>query len=490
MAIKILTKNSIDITNIDGARQNHFSAGMRSGIVKGALNEGKFFASASNIIALDTCELRISGHRVVIDSSQYISLTNNPANDTRYSMIAEISVNENSEPTFRLFIQSSNTNLVKDNLYKTQNGNGTYQLEIGRFTLTSGGNITDVVRTSDVITGGGDDLISDIEFNASAYDLESNKQPEVNVDYNEETKKYDMSIGIPRGQNGLNGSGINPNLLINGDFRVNQRGQTSYSAISVASGLYSVDRFKMIDCNVTVNADNTITITNFKNYGRLIQQLEFANELKGKTVTLSVKFRNVSYTKESEPRLIINDGVNNTFSTPIPNGFSGVFSVTKTMAQNSTGLQVRIIHNNLVATDSDLSVTIEWAKLEIGSVATAFSPRPYAEELALCQRYYQIYKPSNSYASICHGFCFNSTLALFNLSLICQMRTPPTIIVVNELIVFGTNIDERISSLVNQGVCGNSIQLQHTTTNLSPRTILLLRVPSNTSYLALDAEIY
>jgi hypothetical protein len=32
---------------------------------------------------------------------------------------------------------------------------------------------------------------------------------------------------------------------------------------------------------------------------------------------------------------------------------------------------------------------LNWVKLELGSTATAFSPRPYAEELAMCQRYFQ-----------------------------------------------------------------------------------------------------
>ena len=154
MSIKILTQNSIDNTNIDGARQNHFSAGMRSGIVKGAFNEGKFFASASNIIALDSCELRISGHQVVIDSTETITLNDRPSTPTKYSMIAEIQVSDSSVPSFRLFIQPANVELKKDNLFKTNNGKGTYQLRIGNFTLNTDGNITDVFRTTDIITGG------------------------------------------------------------------------------------------------------------------------------------------------------------------------------------------------------------------------------------------------------------------------------------------------------------------------------------------------
>lgn len=199
MSIKILTKNSIDNTNIDGARQNHFSAGMRSGIVRGAFNEGRFFATASNIIALDTCELRISGHQVIIDSLEAITLSDRPSTPTKYSMIAEIQVSDMSVPSFRLFIQPASVDLRQENLFKTNNGSGTYQLRIGNFTLGTTGLITDVIRTADIITGGGDGGLADIKFNATATQLSSSSQPEVNADYNEETKEWDLNFGIPAG---------------------------------------------------------------------------------------------------------------------------------------------------------------------------------------------------------------------------------------------------------------------------------------------------
>lgn len=154
MPYKILTKNGIDNTNIDGARDQHFNAGMRDGIVKGALNEGIFSTASTNSVFLDACELRISGHRVVIDEPVYKTFENAPTTNTRYAYVAEIKVDDNSNVEFGLFVQSANTPLVKDNLFKTTKGKGTYQLEIGRFTLQTDGTITDLVRTADVITGG------------------------------------------------------------------------------------------------------------------------------------------------------------------------------------------------------------------------------------------------------------------------------------------------------------------------------------------------
>lgn len=214
MPIKILTHKSTENTNIDGARANHFNAGMKSGIVKGALNEGKFFASSSNVIALESCELRISGHQIIIDTAQYITLQNAPSVATRYSLIAEIQVDTNGNPSFRLFIQPAATELIEDNLFKKENGSGTYQLRIGNFTLDTEGYIHDINTTTDIISGGGSNCVADIIFKAKAETIASNAEPEVNVDYNEETKEYEMNIKLPasKGSN-INVAGVTQNIV-------------------------------------------------------------------------------------------------------------------------------------------------------------------------------------------------------------------------------------------------------------------------------------
>ena len=196
MSIKILTKSGEEITAIDDARAYNFDAGNKSGIVKGALNEGKLFLVSSNVIGLDSCELRISGHRIVIDSAESITMANRPSVATRYSMIAEVVVSDASVPSFRLFIQPAKTELIQQNLYKTLNGNGTYQLRIGNFTLGTDGLISDIVRTADVISGSTNG-VGDIEFNVTTETIAGDLDPEVNVDFNEETKKYDMHFALP-----------------------------------------------------------------------------------------------------------------------------------------------------------------------------------------------------------------------------------------------------------------------------------------------------
>ena len=49
-----------------------------------------------------------------------------PSKNTRYSMVAQIVVTDNKDVEFSLFVQSVETVLIKDNLYATTTGQGTY----------------------------------------------------------------------------------------------------------------------------------------------------------------------------------------------------------------------------------------------------------------------------------------------------------------------------------------------------------------------------
>lgn len=229
MSYKILTKNGIDNSNIDGARGEYFNSGMRDGIVQGVLNEGTFIASSSNVISLGTCELRIAGHRIVIDEPVYHTFTNAPSSDTRYAYVAQIIVGNDQSVDFSLFIQTASTPLIQNDLYKTISGAGTYQVEIGRFTLTTGLVIEDVVRTIDVITGGtGKGSGSTINVGTvTTQTLDPDVDAEVDVDdrYEEdEGKEYlDFKFSIPKGE---------PNTLSIGTVTTGEAGSQAGAIIT------------------------------------------------------------------------------------------------------------------------------------------------------------------------------------------------------------------------------------------------------------------
>lgn len=169
----------------------------------------------------------------------------------------------------------------------------------------------------------------------------------------------------------------NDNLLINGDFQINQRGQTIYTTKNDTIGnwekVFSFDRWYVYgtsqELSVTVNEDKTITVQNIGNdTGYFIQPLENALELND--YTLSANVVNVSNVK------MYFEGLGMSNAIDLVAGYNA-------MTQNGspTGAVFLMQANS--------SVTLKWVKLEQGSVATPLIPRLCAEELALCQRYYE-----------------------------------------------------------------------------------------------------
>ena len=131
-----------------------------------------------------------------------------------------------------------------------------------------------------------------------------------------------------------------PNLLINPDFKINQRGKSgTITPNKNAEGedihTYFVDRWGIDSGSVTINADGTLTLN-----GTVSQILE--NSV-GTNVTASVSAGSAVY-----------DNTTQTFT---------------------------------ITGNGDV---ISWAKLEIGSVATLFVAPDPVEELRKCQRYYRI----------------------------------------------------------------------------------------------------
>jgi hypothetical protein len=87
------------------------------------------------------------------------------------------------------------------------------------------------------------------------------------------------------------------------------------------------------------------------------------------------------------------------------------------------------LHNckNLFDT-SGATWQITGVQLEKGSVATPFEYRQYGHELALCQRYYQYWGGTTTYARVAPGFTVNSTSAEAEITAFpVQMRTAPSL---------------------------------------------------------------
>lgn len=159
----------------------------------------------------------------------------------------------------------------------------------------------------------------------------------------------------------------NPNLLINPDFRINQRGQKTYS--STGAGC-TVDRWVGTNVKTDVNSDNTVTVSSLSGVGYYTQHEESISYGKHtysiyvQAITGTVKVFYKSKDSKDNELGTLKQGLN-TF-TSVDDGFKSFF----------------------LSFAGGSSVTLKYAKVEQGKVATSFVVPNPADELIKCQRYY------------------------------------------------------------------------------------------------------
>lgn len=145
MSIRILTHNGVENTNIDGARDYNFNTNGKSGVLKGVLSECDLSVS-ERFIVVGKGELRLAGHRIVLDEQENILVSSIPSTTTQYSVVAKLIV-LNTQPEFSFDLRTQPIVLTQDNLYTNENGDGTYEIEIGTFELDTNGNILNLTKT-------------------------------------------------------------------------------------------------------------------------------------------------------------------------------------------------------------------------------------------------------------------------------------------------------------------------------------------------------
>lgn len=178
----------------------------------------------------------------------------------------------------------------------------------------------------------------------------------------------------------------NPNLLINPDFAVNQRGQTEYT-----TGGYAADRWRTTsnftvtlgDDGILVSPKQTLTANMFG----LRQIIPCAETLRGKTLVLSSDIMQAHDYAYMQCMAVNAAGQNIAVSSKIKLS-DGVNSVCIDIPADTKTISVQFTINAGAGTSDTLKV--HWAKLELGANATRYYPPDPATELAKCQRYYQI----------------------------------------------------------------------------------------------------
>ena len=270
-----------------------------------------------------------------------------------------------------------------------------------------------------------------------------------------------------------------PNILINGDFQVWQRGESFNNTSQNWTKVFTADRWYINgaggDLSAVKDEDGTITIQNTgSEVGYFIQPFEKA--LDSNNYTLSAKVTSVSNVKmyfegigsSGAIDLIVGDNITTQNGAP-------------------TGVVFLLQANS--------SVTLKWVKLEQGSIATPLVPRLYAEELLLCQRYgYNVLNGSSTYGYVGDGIRIPGNLGRIWIDIPIAMRTIPTLEANGTFQLFnGTSTEVNITSFYLTNLFCSSNKISINIPNLSTYEegdYLTMRVSNNASAsFFLDAEI-
>lgn len=256
----------------------------------------------------------------------------------------------------------------------------------------------------------------------------------------------------------------NPNLLINPDFKINQRGKAEYTSDGTVR--YTVDRWRSLSLNVKTDTNGILLSADSQNDdgGFIAQELE--KSIDSETL-FTLKVASVTGSIVVSVMDSASNGNNLNITT------SGIYSIG--LASQAKKVIIQVAKGS--------SCKIEWAKLEQGSIATPFvAPNP-AEELVKCERFLQMIPEiyfipyaSTRTAFISDGQYYQSTGGLFPV----EMRTNPT--------VTYSNIHKADDEVISEKV---------TSVDSNKHGIGLIVIGNNAGYYTLrmknivaDAEIY
>lgn len=242
------------------------------------------------------------------------------------------------------------------------------------------------------------------------------------------------------------------NKLINGSMNVYQRGSVS----ATTSGAYTLDRWFVTPTGATVtvtqststvptnftaslNVAGAASVTNVSAYQR-IESINCQELTSGSQVTVSGYIRQStgSAVTTATVALVTPTASDNYASTTsaattytIPSFASATwtyFSNTFTLTTGCTnGLQLTIALGTGLTTGS---FNLTGVQLEVGSIATPYERQIYSDQLAQCQRYFQIpINGSTQYVAMMQVYA--NTAAFCSYQYLMTMRAAPTTITIS-----------------------------------------------------------
>ena len=258
------------------------------------------------------------------------------------------------------------------------------------------------------------------------------------------------------------------NLLINGDFQINQR---AFAGGSLASGVYGYDRWKASGASSMTLAGDILTLAS----GEIAQVIERAfwgyASLASTIVTLSVE--------TPSQDLVVTVG--STTGT-IPAG-AGRRSVTLTTGVGDTGnITVKL------ARSGGGAVSFGRVKLELGAAVTPWQGRP--EEAWLAARYCHVLRPGVAGVRLAAGQLVDTGDLSVGIPLPAPMRTSSPAVTHSGLSrrIFS---ETALTGLISGAVYGTVLSLIFSSPSFTAGTSYpaLLTTSGSASYLAVDAEL-
>lgn len=257
----------------------------------------------------------------------------------------------------------------------------------------------------------------------------------------------------------------NSNLLINPDFKINQRGESAYSSTET---VYTVDRWAISNAKVSVNSDSSVTASSldstgyFKQHRESISYGKHTYSIYVQAITGTVKVFYINKDSKDVELGTLKQGLNTFVSAD--DGFKTIFL--------------------WIASGS--SVTLKYAKVEQGTVATSFIAPNIAEELIKCYRFYQIVSIDMSKIS------FNGNQGFIPFTPKARMRSTPTLgYWTNKLYMRKSYVDMTLEELAFNRAWASGDTVIGVEFNVSYNRISMLTpINNHLDRFELDAEIY
>ena len=182
-----------------------------------------------------------------------------------------------------------------------------------------------------------------------------------------------------------------PNLLVNPDFAINQRGKESYTASSTQ---YTYDRWLAAYATVTREANTSpapvlymakcvFQNTKWPNFG---QTLENYSQYVGKTLTVRFWIKGLAGTNAVS--LFVGDTL---YSLPLTGNWQEVIHTFNPVAEGTASFSRKgiLLQSFTASPAAGTGFYLAAPQVCVGAYAGDYAPPNPAEELAKCQRYYQ-----------------------------------------------------------------------------------------------------